>query len=144
MTPHASRNHSATAGILFVIGFVTLAALAACSPQPPASKPGEPGAGSGTSGGAPPTDILVVEQSELEAMRAKYVLSEPRGDISAAATCNSGQADKACTDAARQQLRDEAKKRGMNLVVISSSIMRQTYPPQLVLRATLYEIRPRA
>ena len=50
---------------------------------------------------------------------------------------------KACVEAARQQLRAEAKKRGATLAVITSTAMRQTFPPQIALRATLYEIRPR-
>ena len=87
---------------------------------------------------------MVVEQSELEALRTKYVVSESRGEITASATCSSGQADQACTDAARQQLRNEAKRRGATLVVITSTAMRQTFPPQISIRATLYEIRPRS
>lgn len=125
------------------IGCLTIAVVTGCSPQPPAGQPSGPGPGAGAGTGAALADILVVEQSELDAVRAKYVLSEPRGDVAATATCESGQADKACTDAARQQLRDEAKKHGATLVVITSSAMRQTYPPQLALRGTLYDIRPR-
>jgi hypothetical protein len=87
--------------------------------------------------------VLVVEQAELDALRVKFVVSDPLGEITAVAACTSGQADKACTDAARQQLQDEAKKRGATLVVITSTTMRQTFPPQLSLRATLHEIRPR-
>jgi hypothetical protein len=87
---------------------------------------------------------MVVEQSELDGLRAKYVISEARGEITASAACTSGQADQACTDAARQQLRNEAKRRGATLAVIISTAMRQTFPPQLHLRATLYEIRPRS
>ena len=129
--------------MLRVIGLVTIVALQGCSPQPPASQPGDPAPGPGTSGAAP-TDIMMIEASELDAVRAKYVLSEARGEIGATATCTSGQADKTCTDAARQQLRAEAKKQGANLVVIVGSAMRQSYPPQLVLRATLYDMRPRS
>jgi hypothetical protein len=126
------------------LAVIAVVGLAGCSPKPPAGSPSGPSAGTGTgTGGAGSEDVLVVEQSELDAIRAKYVLSEPRGEITAAATCESGQADKACTDAARLQLRDEAKKRGATLAVITSTAMRQTFPPQLTLRATLYDIRPR-
>ena len=87
---------------------------------------------------------MVVEQSELEALRGKYIISESRGEIGASVACTSGQADQACTDAARQQLRDQAKQRGATLVVITSAAMAQSFPPRLTLRATLYEIRPRS
>jgi hypothetical protein len=138
MTRRASR--SAVAAQLLTA--IAVAGLAACSPQPPATSPAGPSAETGTGGAAAP-EILVVDQSELDAIRAKYEVSAPRGEVTATATCDSGQADQACTAAAHQQLRDEAKKRGATLVVITSTAMRQTFPPQLTLRATLYDIRPR-
>ena len=88
-------------------------------------------------------DIIIVDQSELDSIRAKYLVSESQGEITGLATCASGTADDACTAAARQQLREEAKKRGAGLVVITGTIVRQTYPPQVSLRARLHQITPR-
>jgi hypothetical protein len=131
--------------IVGLVGPLAIVALSACSPQAPANQP-SPATPPAASGGGTvvAADVLVVEQSELEALRTKYVISEARGEIAAAAACTSGEADKACTDAARQQLREEAARRGATLVVITSTAMRQSFPPQLALRATLYDIRPRS
>ena len=124
------------AAALLISGWVGLA----CSRRstvaaPPAAK--GPGAGAGVQ------DIIIVEQAELDSIRAKYLVSESQGEITGLATCASGTADDACTAAARQQLREEAKKRGAGLVVITGTIVRQTYPPQVSLRARLHQITPR-
>ena len=84
----------------------------------------------------------MVDQGELDAIKAKYTLSEPRGEVTATATCATSEAA-ACMEAARQQLRDEAKKRGATLVVVVSAAMTQSIPGRLALRGMLYEIRPR-
>ena len=120
------------------MGPAAMLGLMACSPRPPAVQPGTPGPGTPT----PPADVLVIEQGELDAIRAKYTLSEPRGEVTATATCATGEAG-ACMDAARQQLREEAKKRGATLVVVVSAAMTQSIPARLALRGTVYEIRPR-
>lgn len=143
----ALRGRDKPRPYLGLIALLAIVVISACSPQAPANQPSpspanpSPGGGGGTATAA---DVMVVEQSELEALGSKYVVSESRGEITASAACTSGQADKACSDAARQQLRDEAKRRGATLVVITSTVMRQTFPPQLSLRATLHEIRPRS
>lgn len=100
---------------------------------PPAAK--APGAGV--------QDIIIVDQSELDSIRAKFLVSESQGEITGLATCSSGTADEACTTAARQQLREEARKRGFALVVVTGTIVRQTFPPQVSLRARLHQITPR-
>lgn len=87
--------------------------------------------------------IIVVEQFELESIRANYVVSESRGETSAVATCATHEADNACAEAARQQLRVEAGKRGYGLVVINHNLLRPTNPAQIYLIATLHEITPR-
>src|SRR5688572_24412303 len=108
--------------------------------SPPAAAPPVvkgPGTGVGVQ------DIIIVDQSELDSIRAKYLVSESQGEITGLAACASGTADDACTAAARQQLREEAKKRGFALVVVTSTIVRQTFPPQVSLRARLHRITPR-
>lgn len=143
LTPQRDRRGRAFPALT---GLLAIVLICACSPQAPAKQPSPaPANPSGGGGGTATTaDVLVVQQSELDGLRGKYVISEPRGEITAAATCTAGQADKACNDAAHQQLRDEAKKRGATLAVITSTALRQSFPPVLALRATLYEIRPRS
>ena len=121
---------------LVISGWVGLA----CSRRPAVAAPPAakgPGAGAGVQ------DIIIVDQSELDSIRAKFLVSESQGEITGLATCSSGTADDACTSAARQQLREEAKKRGFALVVITGTIVRQTFPPQVSLRARLHQITPR-
>lgn len=112
----------------------------ACTRRPPVD-PQPVVKGPGT--GADVKDIMIIEQSALDSIRATYVVSESKGEITGLAGCASGTADDACTAAARQQLREEAKKRGFGLVVITSTTLRQTFPPQISLRATLHQITPR-
>jgi len=88
-------------------------------------------------------DIIVAEKSELDSILAKYVVSESQGEITALATCAGAVGDDGCAAAARQQLRDEAKKRGVGLVVITSTLLRPTLPAQISLRATVHQITPR-
>lgn len=143
-------------GISFITAANTLTALLVlstlfgCSPRerPAVEQPAEEAGGSPpqkTDPGAPALDIRIVNPADLDALRSnrRYALSEPRGEISAVATCASGVADESCTEAARQQLREEAAKRGANLVVIVGSALMQSYPPRLTLRAVLYELRSR-
>ena len=124
------------AAALIISGWAGLACSrrSGVAPQPVAK-------GAGTGAGA--QDIIIVDQSELGSIRASYVVSDPQAEITGLAACASGTADDACTAAARQQLREEAKKRGFGLVVITSTAVRQTFPPQISLRATLHQITPR-
>lgn len=125
---------------LMVSGWV---GLACCRRSPVAAPPIVKGSGPGVGVGVGVQDIIIVDQAELDSIRAKYLVSESRGEITGVAACASGAADDACTAAARQQLREEAKKRGVGLVVITGTIVRQTFPPQISLRARLHQITPR-
>lgn len=102
--------------------------------QPPAPGPS----------GQPP-GVQVVDQAQWEAMRAagQYVFSDPRGDVAATAACASGSADDACLEAARKTLRDEAVRRGANLVVVTRVASGQSFPVQISMAGVLYEISPR-
>ena len=92
---------------------------------------------------APGQDIIITEQSQLDAILAKYVVSESMGEITALATCAGEVGDEGCNTAARQQLREEAKKRGLGLVVIHDILLRPTSPAQMYFRATVHQITPR-
>ena len=139
----------ATANIL-TVALLVLSTLFGCSPRerPAVEQPPEETGGSPTQKshpGGPALDVRIVNQADLDALRGnrQYTLSEPRGEISAAATCASGVADESCAEAARQRLREEASRRGANLVLIVESALMQSYPPRLTMRAVLYELRPR-
>lgn len=89
--------------------------------------------------------VLIVDQAGLDALRAggKYVLSEPRGEISATAPCVSGSADAQCVEAAHQRLQEEATRRGANLILMTRMSSLQSYPPQYAAAGILYEISSR-
>jgi hypothetical protein len=88
-------------------------------------------------------DVLIVDQSRLGEIQERYNLSEPLGDIGAAAPCEPDGSSTGCEAAARQQLRETAATRGANLVVIVSSAMMQSFPPRVSLKGTLYRATPR-
>lgn len=88
-------------------------------------------------------DIIIVEQSELESIVAKYVVSPSLGEITALSTCAGDVGDDGCLAAGRQQLREEAKRRAVGLVVITSTLLRPTLPAQMFFRATVHQIKPR-
>lgn len=138
---------SAVLGVAVALLVSGWGGLACSSRSPVAEAPVADGASPGVAGSSIDVidvkDIIVVEQSGLASIRARYVVSESAGEITARAACESGTADDACTAAAHQQLREEAKKRGVGLVVITSTALMQTFPPQISVRATLHRITPR-
>lgn len=89
-------------------------------------------------------DVLLVDQAEFDRLRSSgtYVVSDPLGEVGAAAPCEAGDADPACVDAARQRLKDAASRRGANLVLVLNEATLQSYPPQYQLNGRLYRIRP--
>lgn len=88
-------------------------------------------------------DVIVVNESDLDDIRAKYTLSEPIGEVSGVAPCESGTVTEECTEAARQQLRQQAAARNANLVVVFESALMQSFPPRLSLKGRLYQAVPR-
>jgi methionine-rich copper-binding protein CopC len=88
-------------------------------------------------------DVMVVDQSRLDDIRKSYDLSEPLGEVSAVAACESGSASEECANAARQQLRQAAADREANLVVVTDSAVMQSFPPRMSMKGTLYRATPR-
>lgn len=88
-------------------------------------------------------DVLVIDESRLDEIRGDYDVSEPLGEATGVAVCESGGATTGCEQAARQQLREAAARRGANLVVVVSSALAQSYPMRLTLRGTLHRATPR-
>lgn len=115
-----------------------LSFFAGCSTQGLATEPSP-------SAPATPGAIRIVDQAQLDELRAggQYVISPPLGQVGASAGCSSGSVDAACLELVHQELRDSASARGANLVLVLSSIVRQTQPPQLALSGQLYELRIR-
>lgn len=125
-------------GIAGLIAVVTLA----CSQQGAAQQPVLQGP-SPVDSATTAEDVIVVDESGLDDIRAKYTLSEPLGEVSGAAPCESGTVSEECTEAARQQLRQAAAARNANLVVVFDSALMQSFPPRLSLKGRLYQATPR-
>lgn len=88
-------------------------------------------------------DVVVADESRLDDILARYTLSDPIGEASAAAPCESGTVTEECTEAARQQLRQAAAAREANLVVVFQSAVMQSFPPRISLKGRLYRATPR-
>ena len=87
--------------------------------------------------------VMIIQQSELDKVRGSYVVSESQGEITGVGTCATHVGDDACLAAARQNLAEEAKKRGASLAVITETLLRPMNPAQIALRATLHQITAR-
>jgi hypothetical protein len=87
--------------------------------------------------------VMIIQLSELETIRASYVVSESKGEITGVGTCATHVGDDACLAAARHHLGEEAKKRGADLAVITDTLLRPMNPAQIALRATLHQITAR-
>ncbi len=126
--------------LLRALPVLLLVAGSACA-GPMADQPSSPPLGLG---GGQLQEVRVVDQAGFDELRSsgKFTISEPRGEVSATLPCESG-GDEKCTEAARQRLRETAKQRGSNLVLVKRAVARQTYPVQYSINGVLYLITPR-
>ena len=92
-----------------------------------------------------PDDVRLVEQAEFDEMRGsnKFTISEPLGEVAASEACTAGTVDETCVNAAQQRLREAAKERGANLVLMRAGAALQSFPPQYSVNGVLYQVKER-